>query len=75
LFCCCGALCKHHSQNHKTQNTNAQTASAQDISTDIAIILAVIHWALICVVDATADAVSNISKFSSHIVLLLGWGC
>jgi hypothetical protein len=62
--------CKHHSQNHETQNTNTQTASAKDISTDIAIIFAVIHGALVCVVDATADTISNVTQFFSHIVLL-----
>ena len=69
IFYCCGALCKHHSQNHETQNANTQTASAQDISADIAIILAVIHGALVCIVDTTADTISNVTKFSSHIVL------
>jgi hypothetical protein len=59
--------CKYHGQNHETQNPDTQTASAKDISADIAIILAVIHGALVCVVDATADTISDIPEFSSHI--------
>ena len=57
----CGALCKHHSQNHETQNTNTQTASAKNIFADIAITFAIIHGALVCIIDATTDAVSDIA--------------
>jgi hypothetical protein len=46
--------CKYHGQNHETQNPDTQTASAKDISADIAIVLAVIHGALVCIVAATA---------------------
>ena len=61
----CDALGKHHSQNHETQNTNTQTTSAQDVSSNVIVVLAVVHGTLVCVVDATANAVADVAKFSS----------
>jgi hypothetical protein len=60
----CGALGKHHSQNHETKNANTQTASAQDVSSDVIVVLAVIHGAVVCVVDVPTDAVADVAKFS-----------
>jgi hypothetical protein len=59
----CGTLSKYHSQNHETQNTNTQTASVQDVFSDVVVILAVIHGALVCVIDIPADAIANVAKF------------
>ena len=64
FFIFCGALCKHHSQKHETQNANTQTASTQDISSDVIIVLSVVHGTLVCVVDVPADAVANVAKLS-----------
>jgi hypothetical protein len=63
----CGALGKHHSQKHETQNTNTQTTGAQDVSSDVIVILAVVHRALVCVVDIPADAIANVAKFSLNL--------
>ena len=63
-FFFCDALGKHHSQKHEAQNTNTQTASAQDISTNVVVVLAVVHGTLVCVVDVPADAVANVAKLS-----------
>jgi hypothetical protein len=65
----CGALGKHHSQNHEAQNTNTQTASAQDVFADVVVVLAIINGAMVCVVNATANAVSDVSN-SFHGVYL-----
>ena len=64
-------LGKHHSQNHETQNANAQTAGAQDVSFNAIVVLAVIHGTLVCVIDATTDAVSNVSSSFHGIYLSL----
>ena len=64
LFFFCGTLGKYHSQNHETQNTNTQTASAQDVLSDVVVVLSTVFWTLVCVVDVPADAVANVEKFS-----------
>jgi hypothetical protein len=74
----CGALGKHHSQNHETQNTNAQTASAQDVSSDVVVVLSAISWTLVCVIDISADAIANVAKLSLdvfHGLFLLSFNC
>ena len=60
----CGTLDKYHSQNHEAQNTNTQTAGAQDVFSDVVVILAIIHGALVGVIDVPADAVANVAKLS-----------
>jgi hypothetical protein len=74
----CGALGKHHSQNHEAQNTNTQTASAQDVFADVVVILSAVFWTLVCVVNVPADAVADIAKFSLdvfHGLFLLSFNC
>ena len=60
----CGTLSKYHSQNHESQNTNTQTASAQDVSSDVVVVLSAVFWTLVCVIDVPADAVANVAKLS-----------
>ena len=60
----CGALGKHHSQKHEAQNTNTQTTSTEDVSSNVIVVLAVIHGTLVCVVDVSADAVADVAKLS-----------
>jgi hypothetical protein len=69
LFFFCDALSKHHSQKHESQNANTQTASVQDVFADVIVVLAVINGAMVCVVNATANAVSDVSN-SFHGVYL-----
>jgi hypothetical protein len=59
-FFFCDALGKHHSQKHESQNANTQTASVQDVFADVIVVLAIINGAMVCVVNATADAVSDV---------------
>jgi hypothetical protein len=71
----CGTLSKYHSQNHETQNANTQTARTQDISSNVVVVLSAVSWTLICVVDATANAVANVSQLFLHWFIPLSFIC
>ena len=53
-------------QNHNNQTGESQTQSRNEIFKHLAVVLAVVNGAVVCVVDATADAVADVSKQFLH---------
>jgi hypothetical protein len=52
--------------NHNNQTGEGQTQSRNEIFKHLAVVLAVINGTMVCVIDATADAVADVSKQFLH---------
>jgi hypothetical protein len=53
-------------QNQNNQTREGQTQSRNEIFKHLAVVLAVINGAMVCVINVTADAIADVSKQFFH---------